>query len=213
MSNTPQSAIFATAVSPVAAIADRTAKRDLRAPQTGAEVGVQWYPYRATRRTQQRATIDGGRGVSEMGKQTTEARTRIAKADERQLSICIEQGVWGQSRNRFRDWRKGDFLLIISETGAAALGLVCSDPFVSEDLIFEKQFFPYRIGIQFVHFVGRDDARSLKADIESTLKPIWGNRYGFPILLQLLLTADVGQRILQLVQSRPNSLPQFQHSL
>jgi hypothetical protein len=142
-----------------------------------------------------------------------EVRVRIAKADETQLLICIKHEVWGKSRNRFRDWRFGDYLLILSDTGHCALAKVSGQPFVSEDLIFEKAFFPYRIPVRFVHLVKPDGTQVLTQQIRAALVPAWGKRTGFPILLQLLLPESVGRIVIDTIRLRPDALVEVQSQL
>jgi hypothetical protein len=135
-----------------------------------------------------------------------EVRVRIAKADETQLLICLKHRLWGRSRNKFRDWRPGDYLAILTDAGYCALVQISDEPFVSEDLIFEKAFFPYRIPLLFVHLVKPENAHLLAQQIRAALVPTWGTRTGFPILLQLLLPGAAGRRVVDTIRSRPNSL-------
>ena len=86
-------------------------------------------------------------------------------------------------------------------------------PFASEDLIFEKAFFPYRIPLLFVHLVKPDNAQLLGQKISSALVPTWGKHSGFPILLQLLLPEAAGRNVVDAIRSRPNSLIEIQSRL
>lgn len=151
--------------------------------------------------------------ASQSPRPSQEIRLRIAKADAAQLLICVQHGLWARSRNRFRDWRVGDHLVILSDTGDCALGQVAGPPFVSEDLIFARGFFPYRIPVSFIQLVGAQHTRELAQEIRSALAPHWGARTGFPILLQLLVPEAAGKTVLEVLRARPSRLKEIRFTM
>jgi hypothetical protein len=136
----------------------------------------------------------------------------VAKATALQLLICVEHGVWGASRDRLKKWKAGDDLVII---GDDFLGLaeISGAPFTSEDLIFDGAFYPYRVPIDFVHIIGPADVPDAPVEIRRILAERYGKHSGWPILLQVALPEDIGQRVLQAIRSRLNVLNHVKRNL
>lgn len=117
-------------------------------------------------------------------------RLRLAKVDESQFLACLENDVWGASRNRLQDWQAGDFLAFIVGSGLAGLARVSGKPFTSNDLIFANGFYPYRVPLTFLHIITFGQRSHALAAIRPILVSHYGKGYGFPILLQLILLKD-----------------------
>jgi len=72
-------------------------------------------------------------------------RLRLTKIDEYQFLTCLQHQVWGSDRVRFKDWKVGDYLAFIVDKAIAGLAQVSGETFVSDQLVWENDVYPYRI--------------------------------------------------------------------
>jgi hypothetical protein len=143
----------------------------------------------------------------------TVAPVRLAKATAPQLLICLEYGVWGATRNRLQKWTVGSQLVIIGSTDLIALADVCGEPFISEDLIFNGGFYPFRIPVSFKRVIGPEQTPAVVADIRKILADRYGKKSGWPILGQVALPDEIGRLVLTAIHSRRNIITEVARDL
>ncbi|TKJ26995.1 MAG: hypothetical protein CEE41_00655 [Hadesarchaea archaeon B3_Hades] len=133
-------------------------------------------------------------------------RLRLTKIDEYQYLTCLKYSLWGSRSARFRDWRQGDYLVFIVDKSLAALAEVAGKPFQSKQKVWDKDIYPHRIPIKFVHVLAVEQRIPVLGEVRDALTSAWGPRYGWGILNQQVLTDTAAETIVKALRSRPNSL-------
>jgi hypothetical protein len=136
-------------------------------------------------------------------------RLRITKIDEYQFLTCLYNGLWGSQNDRFKDWRKGDYIAVIVDKNMAALSEVSGEPFYSKEKVWDNGLFPYRIPIKFKHVIDVEDRPPILGVIRDTMTKAWGPRYGWGILNQQVLESPHADTIVKAITDSPNSQQKF----
>lgn len=133
-------------------------------------------------------------------------RLRLTKIDECQYLICLKHSLWGSKSARFKDWQLGDYLTFIVDKALAGLAEVAGKPFQSKQKIWDKDIYPHRIPMKFVHVLAVEQRIPILGEVRDALTSAWGPRYGWGILNQQVLTDTPAETIIKAIRSRPNSL-------
>ncbi len=140
-------------------------------------------------------------------------RLRLTKVDEYQFLTCLKHSLWGSKSSRFKDWQEGDSLAFIVNKGLAALAAVAGKPFHSTEVVWDNSLFPYRIPIEFVHVLRKDQRVPILGKVRDTLTSAWGPKYGWGILNQQVLEDTQAENLIKAITSHPNSLAQIEADL
>ena len=140
-------------------------------------------------------------------------RLRITKVDEYQFLSCLKHSLWGSKSARFKDWQKGDYLVFIVDKALSGYTEVSGEPFQSNEKVWDDGLFPYRIPIKFCQILAKNDRIPILGEIRNVLVSKWGNRYGWGILNQQLITNSTAEKLINAFTSRPNNLIQTESSL
>jgi hypothetical protein len=140
-------------------------------------------------------------------------RLRLTKIDEYQFLTCLKHSLWGSKSERFKDWQQGDYLAFIVDKTLAGLAEVAGKPFKSKQKVWDKDIYPYRITIKFVHVLAVEQRIPILGEVREILTSAWGPRYGWGILNQHILTDMAAETIVKAIRSRPNSLSTIQSNI
>jgi hypothetical protein len=140
-------------------------------------------------------------------------RLRIAKVDEYQFLSCLNHSLWGSRSARFKDWQKGDYLVFIVDKALSGYAEVSGEAFQSNEKVWDNGIFPYRIPIKFRQIIAKTDRIPILGEVRDILVSKWGNRFGWGILNQQLITDSAAEKIINAFASRPNVLAQTQLNL
>ncbi len=133
-------------------------------------------------------------------------RLRLTKLDEYQFLTCLKHSLWGSKSARFKDWQQGDYLAIIVDKALAGLAEVAGKPFRSKQKVWDKDVYPHRIPIKFVHVLVVEQRIPILGEVRDVLTSVWGPRYGWGILNQQVLLDTAAETIIKAIHSRPNNL-------
>lgn len=134
-------------------------------------------------------------------------RLRIIKVTELNLSICIENNIWGSEQSRLKSWAVGENLVFTVDKHLAAMAVVIGKPFSSNDLLWKDNLYPHRVPVKFTHFAQVNDRPPLIGQVRDILMRHWGKNYGFGILAQRLIEGQDAESIVGLFTTVQNSLP------
>lgn len=140
-------------------------------------------------------------------------RLRVTKLDEYQFLTCVKHSLWGSKSARFKDWQQGDYLAVIVDKALAGLAEVVGKPFKSKQKVWDKDIYPYRILIKFVHVLVVEQRIPILGEVRDVLTSAWGPRYGWGILNQQILTDKAAETIIKAIRSRPNSLSAIESNI
>jgi len=140
-------------------------------------------------------------------------RLRLAKIDEYQYLTCIKHLLWGSKSARFKDWQQGDYLAFIVDKALAGLAEVAGKPFQSKQKVWDKDVYPHRIPIKFVHFLNVEQRIPILGEVRDALTSAWGPRYGWGILNQQVLPDAAAETIIKAIRSRPDSLSAIESNI
>jgi len=121
--------------------------------------------------------------------------------------------LWGSKSARFKDWQQGDYLAFIVDKTLAALAEVAGKPFQSKQKVWDKDIYPHRIPIKFIHVLTVERRIPILGEVRDALTSAWGPRYGWGILNQQVLTDIAAETIVKAIRSRPNSLSEFKSNI
>jgi len=138
---------------------------------------------------------------------------RLVAIEEYQYLTCIKHSLWGSKSARFKHWQKGDFLAFIVDKAIAGLANVKGKPFQSRLRVWNKDIYPHRIPIKFVHALNPENRIPILGEVRDALTSSWGPKYGWGILNQQVLTNIAAETILKVIQSRPNNLSEIESNL
>jgi len=137
----------------------------------------------------------------------------MTKIDEYQFLTCLKHSLWGSNIRRFKTWQRGDYLAFKVDKALAALAEVSGEPFYSEEQVWDKDLYPHRMPITFVHVLAQEDRVSVLGRVRDALTSEWGPSYGWGILNQELLRGEDAAIIVGEVTSRPDSLLEFMSNI
>ncbi|MFQ6112912.1 MAG: hypothetical protein ACE5NG_02355 [bacterium] len=140
-------------------------------------------------------------------------RLRLTKINEYQFLTCLKHSLWGSKSARFRDWQKGDYLAFIVDRALAGLAEVSGKPFQSKQKVWDKDVYPHRIPMKFVHVLAVKQRIPILGEVRDALTSAWGPRYGWGILNQQILTDEPAETIIKAIRSRPNSLDSIESNI
>jgi hypothetical protein len=141
-------------------------------------------------------------------------RLRITKVDERQFLLCLKHSVWGSRSARFKDWHKGDFLVVMVNKALAGLGTVSGTPFYSEAPVWDNgPIYPYRIPIKFLHILKQDQRPLVLGEVREILTSVWGPTYGWGIMNQSVIEGPQAEALINTITQRPNALSEIEQQL
>jgi hypothetical protein len=140
-------------------------------------------------------------------------RIRLTKVDEYQLLTCLQHGLWGASTARFKDWRIGDGLAIIVDKKLAAFAQVVAAPFLSHERVWDNGEFPHRIKVIFTHFLKPEDRPPILGEIREVLTKLWGPKYGWGILNQVVIEDPDADIIIRAISYKHNALGEYTSKL
>ena len=134
-------------------------------------------------------------------------KVRIVKVDEVQLLQCMRGKVWGSNRSRFARWTSGDSLAFVVQKYVAALAQICGEQFIDDEPIWENGLFPFRIPLEFTHFLLPDNRPEITDKLKKAF--ISGNNrtnYGSYMGTQSPIPPRAASLMLAIIRERPNSL-------
>jgi hypothetical protein len=135
------------------------------------------------------------------------------KIDEFQFLTCLQHQIWGSKTRRFKKWNLGDHLVFIVDKAIAGLAEVSGEPFLSSQLVFEDDLYPYRIPIKFVQVMLPEHRPTVLGEIRDTLISEAGTRYTWLIIGQHPFSGTAAKTIIDYILSSPNDLPKIQTNL
>jgi hypothetical protein len=141
-------------------------------------------------------------------------RLHLGKCDEYSFLLCLKYSVWGSDYNRFKDWQKGDYLLLIIDKSFAALAEMIGEPFISKDEIWPGGGSPYRIPIKFIHIPKKESRPLILGKSRDALLAAYGSKkWGWAILNQTLIPESASHIIYNEIISIPNHLKEITEQL
>jgi len=141
-------------------------------------------------------------------------RLHLGKCDEYDFLLCLKYSVWGNDRDRFKDWENGDYLLFIVDKSFAALAEITGEPFTSEEKIWPDGISPYRVPIKFVHIPTKEERPPILGKSRDALFSAYGSKkWGWAILNQEIIPESAAQVIYDEIISTPNHLKEITKKL
>jgi predicted RNA-binding protein len=71
----------------------------------------------------------------------------FAKCNELNFLLCIQNGLWGQQKNKMKKWKPGDRLFLVSEEGISGFFEITSNQFEDRTNVWPDKIYPYRVNI------------------------------------------------------------------
>ena len=136
-------------------------------------------------------------------------RLRLTKISEYQFLLCLKHSLWGSKSARFKDWKNGDYLAFIVNKALTALAEVSGKPFKSYQEVWDKDVYPHRIPINFIHVLDTEQRIPILGEVRDILTSEWGTRYGWGILNQQILLNESAEKIFKSIHEKPNSLEKY----
>lgn len=140
-------------------------------------------------------------------------RLRLAKVDEVQFLTCVEIGLWGSNRLRFRGWHKGDLLAFIVDKHLAALSEISGPPFISDLMYWDNDLFPNRIPINFISIIEPNKRPPIEGKIKDILISSWGRSYGWGIQNKQLIEGSQADNLTKIILNIPNDIDKYKKNL
>lgn len=141
-------------------------------------------------------------------------RLRVTKVDEHQFLLCLKHSLWGSKSARFKDWREGDFLIVMVNKAIAGLGTVSGKPFYSEAPVWDNgPIYPYRIPIKFVHILKQEQRPMVLGEVREILTSVWGPTYGWGIMNQSVIEGSQAEALINTIIKRSNALSEIEEQL
>lgn len=140
-------------------------------------------------------------------------RLRLVAIDEFQFLTCIKLQLWGSKNSRFKDWKIGDYIGFSVAKKIAGLAEVSGECFFSEKPVWDKDIYPHRIPITFIHASFLEDRDLHASEVKEVLTEAWGKIYGFGILNQSLLSGKAAETVVDTVCAQPNNLTDIKNNL
>ncbi len=140
-------------------------------------------------------------------------RIRLTKIDEYQFLTCLQHQVWGSDRVRFKDWKVGDYLVFIVDKAVAGLAEVSGEPFVSDQLVWENNLYPYRIPIKFIQVMLPEHRPPVSGKVRGTITSEVGSQYSWLIITQRPILGNAAKNIIDSILSRPNDIGEIEANL
>jgi len=137
-------------------------------------------------------------------------RLRLTKIDEYQFLTCLQHQLWGSDKARFSDWKVGDYLAFIVDKSVAGLAKVSGEPFLSDELVWENNLYPFRIPIKFVQVMLPEHRPPASGKIRGTITSEVGSQYSWLIITQRPILGNAAKNIIDSILSRPNDLGQIE---
>jgi hypothetical protein len=125
---------------------------------------------------------------------------RLTSIDEFQLLTCFKNSLWGSQSARFRDWLRGDYLVILVDKAIAAVAQVDGKPFVSKKKVWDNGVYAHRIPIKFLKLIPRSERPPILGPVRDEFIHTIGPQYGYVILNQLLLPGNLAELILKAIE-------------
>jgi hypothetical protein len=144
---------------------------------------------------------------------TPHPAVRVARVSEFNVLVSMKHRLWGASRARFRKWEIGDYLVLKDASGPIAIARVTGKPFQSMARIWGIDVFPYRISMEFLHFLAPEDRPEVAVKFKQLLVTGVGFRYGIRVRTQTALPKTTGLAVIKLIRSRPNLLAAIQRRI
>jgi len=66
----------------------------------------------------------------------------MVSIDEYQFLTCFKYSLWGSRRDRFRDWRKSDYLIFLVDKAFSGIAVIAGEPFFSKEKVWDNDLFP-----------------------------------------------------------------------
>ncbi len=140
-------------------------------------------------------------------------RLRLVALDEFQFLTCIKLQLWGSKNSRFKDWKIGDYIGFSVAKKLAGLAEVSGECFFSENPVWDKDIYPYRIPITFIHASFLEDRDLHANEVKEVLTKAWGKVYGWGIINQSLLSDKAAETIVYAVCAQPNNLTDIETNI
>src|SRR5208337_4134888 len=126
----------------------------------------------------------------------------------------LKHSIWGNDRNRFKDWEKGDYLLLIIDKSISALAKTTDNLFKSNDEIWEDSIAPYRIPVEFIHILKKENRPSLSGKSSDALLSAYGSKkWGWAIINQTVVPESAAEVIYTEIKAYPNNLREMTEQL
>ena len=122
-------------------------------------------------------------------------RLRLTSIDEFQFLTCLKNEIWGSKTNRFKEWREGDYLVIIVNKSIAGIGEIMGKSFKSDTPVWDNGLFPYRISVKFIHAMHKNNRPPVLGKLRDVITSAFGYNYGLGILNQVLIESDYAKII------------------
>jgi hypothetical protein len=140
-------------------------------------------------------------------------RVRLNKVDEYQFLTCFKHGLWGANKQRFKEWKIGDFLVFLVDKKVTAYAEVVSKPFISQETVWDNGLFPHRIKLKFISILSYDNRLPILGEIRDSLIEAWGNSYGWGILNQQLLPEKSSEILINSIRRQPNNIADYEKNI
>ncbi len=140
-------------------------------------------------------------------------RLRLTKIDEFQFLTCLQHQLWGSKTPRFKNWEVGDYLGFIVDKSIAGLAEVSGEPFLSDEILWDNDLYPYRIPIKFVQAMLPKDRPPVLGKIRDAITSEVGPRYGWVVMTQRPMSGKTANTIIDHIFSRPNDLAEIEANL
>jgi len=133
-------------------------------------------------------------------------RMRITSLDEKQLSSCVANNIWGSNRNIFNNWETGDILVFCINKEIAAAAKVSGSLVVTGEPIWDNGLFPWRLPLNFTHYFEPGNRIPFQGDIRDTFVDLYGKRYGYVFLNKFIIKAKPADIIWEKITSSTNNM-------
>lgn len=140
-------------------------------------------------------------------------RLRMVSIDEYQFLTCFKYSLWGSRRDRFRDWRKSDYLIFLVDKAFSGIAVIAGEPFFSKEKVWDNDTFPYRIPIEFNHIIEKDKRPRILGPVRETIIKAWGPKFGLGILNQRVLEDILAEPVLDTISSTSNSINFYKENI
>lgn len=140
-------------------------------------------------------------------------RLRLTSIDEFAFLTCLQNELWGSKKNRFNNWREGDFLVIIVNKSVASIGEIIGKPFKSNTPVWDNGLFPYRIPVKFIHAMHKKNRPPVLGKLRDAITSALGNNYGLGILNQSLIESNYAKNIYEEITSHPNNVKELRSAI
>ena len=130
---------------------------------------------------------------------------RFAHAtSEQNIYRCIKNSLWGDHKDRLRDWVPGEYVVLKTERGIHALVKVSGPAFEDSTEIWPDALSPHRIQVRVVRVFSEEEPAPFAGIIRDTLLKLAGTKYGLWVLNHIAIEGSPAKVIVDDLLSRPD---------